>query len=151
MEPTIEYNENNIENEQPKCTKRIKKEPKTRKRTKKSNRRKDDEGEWPVCIWQFLWFFESFIFESNEKKTISFYYAEDIKEEEMVIEALDYDADDFENDPTFAIVAELENRDLDDLDDLGDEDSDNFNLDEPKDRPKRKRRKVQVPDNKIHK
>lgn len=71
-------------------------------------------------------------------KTISFYYAEDIKEEEMVIEALDYDADDFENDPTFAIVAELENRDLDDLDDIGDEDSDNFNLDEPKDRPKRK-------------
>lgn len=44
VEPTIEYNENNIENEQPKCTKRIKKEPKTRKRTKKTNRIKDDEG-----------------------------------------------------------------------------------------------------------
>lgn len=150
MEPTIEYNGNNIENEQPKCTKRIKKEPKTRKRTKKSNRRKDDEGN-DLCAFDNFVDFLIHSFLDSIKKTISFYYAEDIKEEEMVIEALDYDADDFENDPTFAIVAELENRDLDDLDDIGDEDSDNFNLDEPKDRPKRKRRKVQVPDNKIHK
>lgn len=102
-----------------------------------------------VHLTSFDFLIHSFL--DSIKKTISFYYAEDIKEEEMVIEALDYDADDFENDPTFAIVAELENRDLDDLDDIGDEDSDNFNLDEPKDRPKRKRRKVQVPDNKIHK
>lgn len=150
VEPTIEYNGNNIENEQPKCTKRIKKEPKTRKRTKKSNRRKDDEGN-DLCAFDSSFDFLIHSFLDSIKKTISFYYAEDIKEEEMVIEALDYDADDFENDPTFAIVAELENRDLDDLDDIGDEDSDNFNLDEPKDRPKRKRRKVQVPDNKIHK
>lgn len=43
-EPSINCAEINVKDEQVKCSKRIKKEPKTRKRTKKSNRRKDDEG-----------------------------------------------------------------------------------------------------------
>lgn len=70
----------------------------------------------------------------------------------MVIEALDYDADDFENDPTFAIAGDLENGELDEdeLDDFDEDETDDFNLDEPRD-TKKKRRKVQVPENKIHK
>lgn len=79
--------------------------------------------------------------------------SDDIKEEEMVIEALDYDADDFENDPSFALTDELDNRQLDEdeLDDFDDDGNDDFNLDESKNTPKKRRRKVQVPDNKIHK
>lgn len=52
-EPKVKYAENDIKNEQPKCSKRIKREPKTRKRTKKSNRRKDDEGNMNDLLYAF--------------------------------------------------------------------------------------------------
>lgn len=71
----------------------------------------------------------------------------------MEIEAFDYDNDDFENDPSFAITSDLENRQLDDeeLDDLVDDGGGEFILDEVKDTPRKRRRKIQVPDDKTYK
>lgn len=91
-----------------------------------------------LLILEFLNFFRS---------------TDEIKEEEMEIEAFEYDNDDFENDPSFAMTSDLENRQLDDdeLDDLVGEGCDEFNLDEVKDTPRKRRRKVQVPDDKSYK
>lgn len=74
---------------------------------------------------------------------------DEMKEEEMEIEAFEYDNDDFENDPSFAITSDMENRQLDDddLDDLVGDGS----LDEVKDTPRKRRRKIQVPDDKTYK
>lgn len=68
----------------------------------------------------------------------------------MEIEAFEYDNDDFENDPSFGIGSDLENQqmDEDELDDIGDDGS---GLDELQDAPRKRRRKVQVPDNKAYK
>lgn len=67
----------------------------------------------------------------------------------MEIDAFEYDNDDFEHDPSF----DLDNRQLveDELDDLiGDENND-FDSDEVKNTPRKRRRKVQVPENKTYK
>lgn len=69
------------------------------------------------------------------------YFPDDIKEEEMEIEAFDYD-DDFENDPSFTISSDLENRQFDE-DELEDFTVDDSDLDEPRDTPRKRRRKVQ--------
>lgn len=76
--------------------------------------------------------------------------SDDIKEEEMEIEAFEYDNDDFENDPSFGISSDLEDQQLDEdeLDDYADEES---GLDELNDTPRKRRRKAQVPDNKAYK
>ncbi|XP_055299687.1 zinc finger protein weckle-like [Sitodiplosis mosellana] len=109
----------NVKTEQM-TVKRVKREPRTKKRTKKSRKHEDDEDE--------------------------------IKEEEMEIDAFDYDNDDFENDPSFAITSDLENRQLDEdeLDDLVGDGDDEYGLDEIKDTPRKRRRKVQVPDDKTY-
>lgn len=87
---------------------------------------------------------------------------DDIKEEEMEIEALEYD-DDFANDPSFSILDDkgLAEDELNDIfgnsDADGDADADadsngsSSDLDESENTPRKKRRKVQVPDNKIYK
>lgn len=72
---------------------------------------------------------------------IKIYFPDDIKEEEMEIEAFDYD-DDFENDPSFTISSDLENRQFDE-DELEDFTVDDSDLDEPRDTPRKRRRKVQ--------
>lgn len=77
------------------------------------------------------------IFKLKKKK----YFPDDIKEEEMEIEAFDYD-DDFENDPSFTISSDLENRQFDE-DELEDFTVDDSDLDEPRDTPRKRRRKVQ--------
>lgn len=71
----------------------------------------------------------------------------------MEIEAFEYDNDDFENDPSFAIASELDHAQLaeDELDDLIDDANDDFGLDELKDTPRRRRKKIQVPDTKNYK
>lgn len=73
-----------------------------------------------------------------------------IKEEEMEIEAFEYDNDDFENDPSFTIASDLDNGQLgdDDFDDIAINGSD---LDEPRDTSRKRRRKVHVPDDKSYK
>lgn len=69
----------------------------------------------------------------------------------MEIEAFDYENDDFENDPSFTISSDLENRQFDE-DELDDIVADGSDLDEPKDTPRKRRRKVQaVPDDKSYK
>lgn len=80
-------------------------------------------------------------------------FSDDIDEEEMVIEALDYDVDDFEDDPSFSIATDLDDEQLDDdeLDEFDADGTEEDALDELKDTPKKKRRKVQVPEDKIHK
>lgn len=128
-----------------KTSKRIKREPKTKKRTKKSRKQEEDEG--------------NLTFEKTKKMLLIFEFSnlfrfsDEIKEEEMEIEAFEYDNDDFENDPSFAITSDLENRQLDedDLDDLVCDGGDEYNLDEVKDTPRKRRRKIQVPDDKSYK
>lgn len=78
---------------------------------------------------------------------------------------LEYDNDDFTNDPSFTITSILDDKELaehelndifadadadvdDDDDDDGDSDSD---LDESENTPRKRRRKTQVPDNKTYK
>ena len=81
-------------------------------------------------------------------------FPDEIKEEEMEIDAFDYDNDDFENDPSFAITSDLENRQLDEdeLEDLVGDDGDvEYGFSEVKDAPRKRRRKVQVPDDKSYK
>lgn len=90
-------------------------------------------------------------------------FADDIKEEEMEI-TLEYDNDDFTNDPSFTITSILDDKELaehelndifadadadaDDDDDDIDSDSE---LDESENSPRKRRRKTQVPDNKTYK
>lgn len=86
-----------------------------------------------------------------------------IKEEELEIEALEYDNDDFANDPSFTITSILDDKELadDELNDIfanadadGDEDAEDdsdseSDLNESSQNSSRKRRrKAQVPDNK---
>lgn len=68
----------------------------------------------------------------------------------MEIEAFDYDNDDFENDPSFTITSDLDSRQLDE-DEFDDINADGSELDELQDTPRKRRRKVQVPDNKTYK
>lgn len=69
----------------------------------------------------------------------------------MEIEAFDYENDDFENDPSFTISSDLENRQFDE-DELDDIVADGSDLDfETKDTPRKRRRKVQIPDDKSYK
>lgn len=89
-------------------------------------------------------------------------FADDIKEEEMEI-TLEYDNDDFTNDPSFTITSILDDKELAehelndifadadaDADDDDDIDSDS-ELDESENSPRKRRRKTQVPDNKTYK
>lgn len=85
-----------------------------------------------------------------------------IKEEEMEI-TLEYDNDDFTNDPTFTITSILDDKELaedelndifadadaDDDEDL-DQDSDS-DLDESQNASRKRRRKSQLPDNRTYK
>lgn len=84
----------------------------------------------------------------------------DIKEEEMEIEVLGYDNDDFANDPSFTITSILDDKELaeDELNDIfanadagADTDDSDSDLDESQNTPRKKRRKAQVPDNKTYK
>lgn len=90
------------------------------------------------------------------------YVLDDIKEEEMEI-TLEYDNDDFTNDPSFTITSILDDKELaedelndifadadanDDVDNDTDSDSD---LDDSENTSRKRRRKTQVPDNKTYK
>lgn len=87
-------------------------------------------------------------------------FADDIKEEEMEI-TLEYDNDDFTNDPSFTITSILDDKELaeHELNDIfaeadadGDDDIDSdSDLDESENSPRKRRRKTQVPDNKTYK
>lgn len=140
-EPSIAFAEQDIKHEQ-KPSRRIKRETKPRKRTKKT-KKEIDEGKTILIDLDFHHWFHEFIF----------IFSDEIKEEEMEIEAFGYDNDDFENDPSFAMVSELDHEQLaeDELDDLIDEANDDFGLDELKDTPRKRRRKIHVPDEKNYK
>lgn len=145
IEPVIEFEDENVKEEPQKSNKRVKREPKPRRRTKKNPRYKIEEGIWfePEEFIKHIQFKECLEFPfwndfQTEKKK---YFPDDIKEEEMEIEAFDYD-DDFENDPSFTISSDLENRQFDE-DELEDFTVDDSDLDEPRDTPRKRRRKVQ--------
>lgn len=80
----------------------------------------------------------------------------------MEIETLEYDNDDFANDPSFTITSILDDKELaeDELNDIfanaeaeadAEADGSDSDLDESQDTPRKRRRKPQVPDNKKYK
>lgn len=71
----------------------------------------------------------------------------------MEIDAFDYDNDDFENDPSFDITSDLENRQLaeDELDDFVGDGNDEYDLGDMRDSTRKRRRKIQEPDTKSYK
>lgn len=150
-------NQENIKSELQNHTKRIKKEPKTRKRTRKTTRQLKVEEEEGTNV----------ILCGNLKLlTQKISFSDDIKEEEMEIAALEYDNDDFANDPSFTITSILDDKELadDELNDIfanadadadddedDDEDNSDSDLDESQNTSRKRRRKSQVPDNKTYK
>lgn len=163
--PTELTHQTDIKCEPQNHTKRIKKEPKPRKRTRKSIRRpppslkvEEEEGKI-ICLELGGLHLVNFLHDQKlcEKKM---FVPDEIKEEEMEIETLEYDNDDFANDPSFTITSILDDKELaeDELNDIfanadADEEADgsDSDLDESQNTPRKRRRKAQLSVNKTFK